>query len=44
MPGHADWGRFANHFGTAHKAFFITADTMSYDFGRIAPIDFAFID
>ena len=30
MPGHADWGRFANHFGTAHKAFFITADTMSY--------------
>ena len=44
MPGHVDWGRFANHFGTAHKAFFITADTMSYDFGRIAPIEFAFID
>ena len=45
MPGHADWGRFANHFGTAHKAFFITADTMSYDFGRIsARIEFAFID
>ena len=37
MPGQADWGRFANHFGTAHKVFFITADTMSYDFGRIAP-------
>ena len=32
------------HFGTAHKAFFITADTMTYDFGRLAPLDFAFID
>jgi len=44
VPSHEDWGRFNNHFGTAHKAFFITADTMTYDFGRIAPIDFAFID
>ena len=44
VPAHSDWGRFANHFGTAHKAFFITADTMAYDFGRIAPLDFAFID
>jgi glycosyltransferase involved in cell wall biosynthesis/tetratricopeptide (TPR) repeat protein len=44
VPHHSEWGRFANHFGTAHKAFFITADTMTYDFGRIAPIDFAFID
>ena len=44
VPEHADWGRFANHFGTAHKAFFITADTMTYDFERVAPIDFAFVD
>ena len=44
VPGHAEWGRFADHFGTAHKAFFITADSMTYDFGRIAPLDFAFID
>ena len=29
MPAHSDWRRFANHFGTAHKAFFITADTMA---------------
>ena len=43
-PGHAEWGRFANEFGTAHKAFFITADSMTFDFGRIAPIEFAFID
>ena len=44
VPAHSDWGRFANHFGTAHKALFIMADTMRYDFGRIAPIEFAFID
>ena len=29
VPAHSDWRRFANHFGTAHKAFFITADTMA---------------
>ncbi len=44
VPAHADWGRFTNHFGTAHKAFFVTADTMTYDFGRLGPIEFAFID
>src|SRR5271165_4113821 len=44
VPSHADRGRYANHFGMAHKAFFISADTMTYDFGRIAPVDFAFID
>jgi len=41
---HAEWGRFANHFGTGHKAFFITVDSMTYDFGRLAPLDFVFID
>ena len=40
----ADWGRLADHFGKAHKAFFITADSMTYDFGRLAPLDFAFLD
>ena len=44
IPGRADWGRFANHFGQAYKVFFITADTMRYDFGRLAPLDFVFID
>ena len=44
IPCRADWGRFANHFGQAHKVFFITADTMRYDFGRLAPLDFYFID
>ena len=37
-------GRLANHFGTAYKAFFITADTMTYEFERVEPIDFAFVD
>src|SRR5271166_1941027 len=44
VPDRVDWGRFANHFGMAHKAFFITADTTTYEFGRLAPLDFAFID
>jgi glycosyltransferase involved in cell wall biosynthesis len=44
VPGHAEWARFADDFGTAHKAFFITADTMTYDFGRLAPLEFVFVD
>jgi glycosyltransferase involved in cell wall biosynthesis/Flp pilus assembly protein TadD/predicted O-methyltransferase YrrM len=37
-------GRFNNHFGKGHKVFAITADSSTYDFRRISPIDFAFID
>ena len=44
VPPRGEWGRLADAFGTGHKAFFITADTMTYDFGRLAPLDFAFID
>uniref|UniRef100_UPI0013E9FA01 class I SAM-dependent methyltransferase n=1 Tax=Aquisphaera insulae TaxID=2712864 RepID=UPI0013E9FA01 len=44
VPTLAERGRFADHFGTVHKAFFITADSLGYDFGRLAPLDFAFID
>jgi len=43
-PTRADLGRFANHFGKAHKVFFITADSTLYDFGRLALLEFAFID
>jgi predicted O-methyltransferase YrrM len=43
-PAQRDWGRFANYFGAAHKAFFIMADSMTYDFGRLAPLDYVFID
>jgi glycosyltransferase involved in cell wall biosynthesis/tetratricopeptide (TPR) repeat protein len=44
VPWHSEWGRFANEFGTAYKAFFITADTMTYDLGRLAPLEFVFVD
>ncbi len=37
-------GRLANHFGTGHKLLFVTADSLTYDFGRLAPLEFAFID
>jgi hypothetical protein len=44
VPQHAEWARFANHFGTASKAFFITADSPRYDFDRTAPLEFVFVD
>src|SRR5207237_4678421 len=34
----------ANQFGKAHKVYFITADSLTYEFQRLAPLDFAFID
>ncbi len=43
-PSRAEFGRLADHFGKAHKAYFIIADSMTYDFGRLAPLDFVFID
>ena len=44
VPPRAEFGRFADHFGKAHKVLFATADSLHYDFGRMAPLDFAFID
>src|SRR5439155_1727193 len=43
-PPRAMFGRFANHFGRAAKVMFITADSLAYDFRRLGPLDFAFID
>jgi hypothetical protein len=43
-PSREAFGRFANHFGKVHKVLFITADSLSYDFHLLVPIDFAFID
>ena len=43
-PSRAELGKLADHFGKAHKAYFIIADSMTYDFGRLAPLDFVFID
>ncbi len=43
-PSRAAFGCFANHFGKAHKIMFVTADSLTYDFHPLAPIDFVFID
>ncbi len=43
-PPRSEFGRFANHFGKVHKALFITADSLHYDFDRLAPLDFVFVD
>ncbi len=43
-PPRADFGRLAGHFGKGHKVFLTTADSLHYDFSRLAPLDFAFID
>ena len=43
-PPRAEFGRYTNHFGKAHKVLFATADSLTYDFGRLGPLDFAFID
>ena len=40
-PAQGQRGRFADQFGTAHKAFFIMGDSMTYDFGRLAPLELA---
>ncbi len=44
QPTRGQFAQFANHFGKAWKVLFIQADSMLYDFGRLAPLDFAFID
>lgn len=44
IPTRAEFARHANHFGTAHKTLLIAADSRTYDFARIAPLDFCFVD
>ena len=44
QPTRGQFGQFANDFGKAWKVLFIQADSMLYDFGRLAPLDFVFID
>jgi tetratricopeptide (TPR) repeat protein len=43
-PPRAAFGRSAGHFGKADKIFFITADSLRYDFRRLGPLDFVFLD
>jgi glycosyltransferase involved in cell wall biosynthesis/predicted O-methyltransferase YrrM len=44
LPNREQFARFLNHFGTGHKAMLIEADSRIYDFARLGPLDFAFID
>ena len=44
VPDRAAFGQFAGHFGKNHKVLFVTADSLGYDFSRIGPFDFAFLD
>ncbi|MBX9579485.1 MAG: glycosyltransferase, partial [Gemmataceae bacterium] len=44
VPPRAAFARHADHFGTAGKALLVTADSRGFDFGRLAPLDFAFVD
>jgi len=37
-------GQHANHFGKGHKVTSILADSLSYDFKQLAPLDLVFID
>jgi glycosyltransferase involved in cell wall biosynthesis/predicted Zn-dependent protease/predicted O-methyltransferase YrrM len=43
-PSRADFARAANHFGKVGKVLFVTADSLGYDFARLGPLDFAFLD
>lgn len=44
VPTRDAFGRHADHFGQAHKVFFVTANSRTYDFGRFGPLDFVFVD
>ncbi len=44
VPTRGEFAQFADHFRKAWKVFFIIADSMVYDFGRLVPLEFAFID
>jgi glycosyltransferase involved in cell wall biosynthesis/tetratricopeptide (TPR) repeat protein/predicted O-methyltransferase YrrM len=44
VPKRHQFAMFLNHFGTAHKARLITADSRACDFAQLAPLDFVFVD
>jgi glycosyltransferase involved in cell wall biosynthesis len=44
VPPRAAFGRYVNHFGTGHKACLVAADSRTFDFARLAPLDLAFVD
>jgi predicted O-methyltransferase YrrM len=44
LPPRSEFGKHANRFGRADKVFFITADSLGYDFRRLGELDFVFVD
>src|SRR5438876_10825283 len=40
-PGQEHFGAQAGHFGKSHKIQLIAADSLTYDFHKLAPVDFA---
>lgn len=44
VPRRDEFAKFVNHFGTAHKARLVTADSRTFDFTQLAPLDFVFVD
>jgi GT2 family glycosyltransferase/glycosyltransferase involved in cell wall biosynthesis/tetratricopeptide (TPR) repeat protein len=44
IPARARFVQYVNHFGTAHKAQLIAADSRTFEFARLAPLDFVFVD
>ncbi|MBA4191275.1 MAG: hypothetical protein C0467_25110, partial [Planctomycetaceae bacterium] len=44
VPRRDQFAKFLNHFGTAHKAQLITADSRLFDFARLGTLDFVFVD
>ncbi len=43
-PDRTHFGAEADHFGKARKIQLVTADSLTYDFHRLAPLDFVFLD
>jgi glycosyltransferase involved in cell wall biosynthesis len=44
LPPRAAFGQFSGQFGKADKVFFVTADSLGYDFSHLGELDFVFID
>ncbi|OWK35319.1 glycosyltransferase [Fimbriiglobus ruber] len=44
IPPRAAFARHADHFRTGHKARLIVADSRTFEFDRLAPLDLVFVD
>lgn len=44
IPDTEKFGSFASHFGKGSKITFFRADSLTFDFSQLAPLDFVFVD